>query len=74
LSDTQIATLAAYVYRMYGNPYAVISTEDVRQLRAGGPASHLVLLARIAMAIAVACLILLLVWWKRRRTRRIART
>ncbi|HST27591.1 MAG TPA: cytochrome c [Rudaea sp.] len=74
LSDTQVATLAAYVYQMYGNPHAAISAEDVRLLRAGGPASHLVLLARIALAIAVVCLILLVTWWKRRRTRRNTRT
>jgi len=71
LSDTQIAVLAAHVYQMYGNPHATISAEDVRQLRAGGPESHLVLLARLGFAGAIVLVILFVLWWRRRRRRRV---
>ncbi len=60
LSDRQIATLGTYLMRHFGNPAATVISAQVRMLRRGGPPSHLVLLARIALAIALLILLLLL--------------
>ncbi len=73
LSDHQIATLGNWLLQHYGNPAATVSVEQVRTLRAGGAASHLVLLARLALAI-VLLLIIAILWILRRRKRQRAKT
>jgi mono/diheme cytochrome c family protein len=61
LTDAEITSLADYLVRQYGNPRAVVTAGQVSALRAGaGPASHLVLAARLvplALLIAIAALI-----------------
>jgi mono/diheme cytochrome c family protein len=53
LSDTQVATLGAYLIKHFGNPAAVVTEAQVRQLRARGEPSGLVTLARVAIVLAV---------------------
>jgi mono/diheme cytochrome c family protein len=67
LSDRQIATLGNWLLQHYGNPAATVSVEQVRTLRAGGAPSHLVLLARLAIAAIVLLLIIVIFWLLRRR-------
>ena len=69
LTDQQIATLASWLTRHYGNPAASISVDQVRTLRAGGKPSHLVLVARLVMVLIVLVLIAI-IWMLRRRKRR----
>lgn len=70
LNDSQVATLANYVIDNYGRSGTPVMSSDVAQVRAGGPASSLLLLARIGIAVAVAVafaiVLLLVVWWSRR--------
>jgi len=70
LDDRQIATLAAYLIRHYGNPAAKVSVEQVRQLRAGGAPSHLVALVRWAMAIVLLVILAIVILSVRRMRRR----
>lgn len=72
LSDRQIATLGTYLTQHFGNPSATVTATQVATLRAGGAPTHLVLLARVLIAIIlvilaaiIATIILLLV--RRRR-------
>lgn len=74
LSDRQIATLGNWLLQHYGNPAGTISVEQVRTLRAGGAPSHLVLLARLAIAVIVLLLIVVIFWLLRRHKRPRART
>ncbi|WP_353619755.1 cytochrome c [Rhizobium sp. ICMP 5592] len=72
LNDAQVATLANYVIENYGRAGAPVTPADVAQVRAGGPASSLLLLARIGIAAAVIvslAIVLLLVVWRQRRAR-----
>jgi hypothetical protein len=69
LSDRQLATLGAYVTQRYGNPGATVTEEQVRTLRAGGAPSHLVLIARLALAAAVIALVVACLGVVRRRRR-----
>ena len=72
LNDAQVATLANYVIENYGRAGAAVTPADVAQVRAGGPASSLLLLARIGIAVAVIvglAIVLLLVVWRQRRAR-----
>ncbi|MFK0166425.1 c-type cytochrome [Rhizobium sp. NPDC090279] len=72
LNDSQVATLANYVIDNYGRTGTPVTPADVAQVRAGGPASSLLLLARIGIAAAVVAglvIILLLVFWRHRRAR-----
>jgi len=70
LNDEQIATLANYVIDQYGRGDTPVKSEDVAQIRAGGPTSPLLLLARMGIAIAaivgVVCIAFLIVAWRRR--------
>jgi mono/diheme cytochrome c family protein len=59
LSDSEIATLANYVTDHFGRPGKTVSPADVAQIRRGGPASSLVLLARIGVAAAVVAILAL---------------
>lgn len=69
LSDQQLATLGDYLVKLYGNPKAQVSVEQVRTLRAGGAQPNLLLLARLGMAGGGVLLIVLIVWLLRRRRR-----
>jgi mono/diheme cytochrome c family protein len=67
LSDQQVATLATYLTGHYGNPQVKISAAKVKELRAGGPTSHLAALAQGAIGAGVVVLILLGLWWMKRK-------
>jgi mono/diheme cytochrome c family protein len=73
LNDNEVATLANYVIEHYGRPGTAITPADVADVRAGGPASSLLLLARIGIAVAVVVgliiLTLLVLALRQRRTR-----
>lgn len=72
LNDSQVATLANYVIDNYGRAGTPVTPANVAEVRAGGPASSLLLLARIGIAVAVIVglmIVLLLVVWRRRRAR-----
>jgi mono/diheme cytochrome c family protein len=70
LSDMQIATLASYVTRRWGNPKATVSAEQVRTLREGGPRSTgLLTLARGGIGVAVVLLALFVLLVARRQRR-----
>lgn len=62
MSDVQIATLASYLTKQYGNPEARVTAEQVKNLRAGGAPSNLVWLARGGVAIGVLVLLAGLAW------------
>lgn len=66
MSDVQIATLASYLTKLYGNPQAKVTAEQVKSLRAGGAPSHLVWLARGVLSAVVLLVIALSVWVTRR--------
>jgi hypothetical protein len=72
LSDRQLATLGSYLTRRYGNPAATVTEEQVGTRRTGGAPSHLVLIARLALAVVVIALVVafLAAVRKRRRTPR----
>lgn len=70
LSDRQVATLGNYLTQHFGNPAAAVTVAQVRTLRAGGPSSNLVLLARILIAAALVVLIAIIVAIVRALTRR----
>lgn len=70
LSDRQLATLGAYLTQRYGNPNAAVTPAQVTTLRAGGAASQLVLLARLAIAVGIIAIIAVLVFFARRRRSR----
>jgi mono/diheme cytochrome c family protein len=71
LSDSEIAVLANYVIDHFGRPGKTVSPADVAQIRRGGPASSLILFARIGVAMAaVVILTLALLLVVRRRQRR----
>lgn len=73
LDDTQVALLATYIVKSYGRPGKEVTPADVAQVRAGGPGSSLVLLARLGMAFAIGAavvLVALFVHFRQRRHRR----
>lgn len=70
LTDAQVASLARHILQEYGNPSAVVTVEQVATLRAGGAASHLVLLAQLAIAVAIVAIIAVLAFFARRRRSR----
>ncbi|WP_052672979.1 cytochrome c [Pseudomonas sp. ES3-33] len=69
LSDTQIVSLANYILSNYGQLSVKVTSEIVATVRQGGPASNLILWARIGMAGGALIVVLLGVWWLRRRSR-----
>jgi len=73
LNDGEVARLANYVIEHFGRVDAPITAAEVAEVRAGGPTSSLLLLARIGVAaaavIGVAAVALLLVVWRRRARR-----
>lgn len=64
LNDVEVASLANYVIDQYGRTGTAVTQADVAEIRAGGPTSSLLLLARIGIGIAIlliAAIIILLV-------------
>jgi mono/diheme cytochrome c family protein len=74
LSDHQIAVLGSYLVKTYGNPASKVSEAQVKALRSGGPASPLVTLVRVAMALGVIAALALIAWIVLRVRRRHRRT
>jgi mono/diheme cytochrome c family protein len=69
LGDRDIAAIANYVFQHFGNPTTTASEQQVAQARRGGPASSLVLLARVGLGIGVFVIVLLLLVFALRRNR-----
>ena len=68
LDDNQIAKLSNFVFKTYGRPGVQVTPQDVALIRKGGPASPLLLLARVGMAAgAILALILCVVLFAIRR-------
>jgi mono/diheme cytochrome c family protein len=63
LDNTEVASLANYILKDYGNAKLTVNPQDVQMIREGGPRSNLVKLAQIGVGIGavVAVLILLLI-------------
>ncbi len=68
LSDQQLATLASYLTRRYGNPQASVTAKKVRTLRVGGGAGNLLPAIWIGL-VAVSLLIFAALFWLVRRQR-----
>jgi len=67
LTDTEVATLGTYLVKNFGNPAAVVTEAQVRQLRAGGEPSQLVTLARVGIVLGLLVLAGLIYLVVRRR-------
>lgn len=70
LSDQDVADIGNYVMATFGDSKVTIDVQRVGELRAGGAASPLLLLARAGMALAGLAVLVLSWLWLRRRTRR----
>ena len=73
LNDSQVALLANYVVEHFGRAGKTVTAGDVAQVRAGGPSSPLVLLARIGVAVGilgVSALALIFILWRKKSARR----
>lgn len=69
LDNQQIATLSNWILKHYGNADVTVSAQQVEEIRNGGPASPLVLLAQIGVGIGSVVVIALLAWFFIRRKR-----
>jgi mono/diheme cytochrome c family protein len=58
LSDRNIAVLASYVLGHYGAGDTTVTEQEVNEIRQGGPASSLLLLARVGLAAAMVAVVL----------------
>lgn len=72
LSDRDVATLADYLLKQYGNPATRVTVEQVKTLRAGGAsADWMIWAARAGIAVAALIIIVVLIvigfWMARRR-------
>jgi len=71
LDDDQVAALGTYVMAQFGNPDVKVTAQDVATIRAGGPGSDIVLLARIGMiaggVVGLIIILALLAWALRRK-------
>lgn len=70
LNDDQVATLSNWILRHYGNAEVTVSASQVAEIRRGGPASPLVMMAQVGVAAAgvvIIALILFLLWRRKRR-------
>ncbi|MCP1118149.1 cytochrome c [Robbsia andropogonis] len=72
LSDGDIADLTNYLFRQFGVAEIQTNAAHVTQLRAGGPRSPLLLMARVGL-VAVLLIVLLLVFIAMKRRRHVAR-
>ncbi|ADU71682.1 cytochrome c [Pantoea sp. At-9b] len=70
LNDQQVATLSNWILHRYGNKDVTVSPEQVAEIRRGGPASPLVLLAQLGVAVGVLAAIAIVLWllWRRKRS------
>lgn len=69
LSNDEVAALANYMQVRFGSGAPTVKADDVATIRAGGPQSHLLLLARLGMAaggLALAVLVVVVVARRRR--------
>jgi mono/diheme cytochrome c family protein len=62
LTDQEIVLLGNYLYGRYGRPGIVVTSEQVDEVRRGGPSSSLVTLARAGVCAAAVGLILILIF------------
>ena len=69
LSNDEIAALANYLVRQYGDGKQTVSADDVQTIRQGGPASNLLLLARLGMLAGVLVALGLIIWLLARKRR-----
>jgi hypothetical protein len=71
LADQEIVLLGNYLLQRYGQPGVHITTEQVAEVRRGGPSSSLVTMARLGIAAAIIVLVWVLgvVFVRIRRTR-----
>mgnify|MGYP000265027003 CR=1 FL=1 len=60
LDNVQVASLANYILRDYGNIKLTVNPEDVQVVRDGGPRSNIVTLARIGIAAGAVVLVAVL--------------
>ncbi|MDZ7280010.1 cytochrome c [Pantoea eucrina] len=68
LDDQQIATLSNWILQRYGNADVTVSPEQVAEIRRGGPASPLVMMAQAGTGIgALLVVVLIIIGWRRRR-------
>jgi mono/diheme cytochrome c family protein len=70
LNNVEVASLANYLLKDYGNARLSVTPEDVQVIRNGGPSSNLVMLARIGMcagALGAVVVIAAIFWILRRR-------
>ena len=70
LTDEQIASIATYVLKQYGNPAVSVTPAYVAQARSGGEKPVLAKLPHFIVPVGVAALLVLialLVWWRSRR-------
>ena len=70
LTDEQIASIANYVLKQYGNPAVSVTPAYVAQARSGGEKPVLARLPHFIVPVGVAALLVLialLVWWRSRR-------
>lgn len=59
LDNTEVASLANYLLKDYGNAKLSVTPDDVQVIREGGPKSNIVQLARIGMGAGVAVAVML---------------
>jgi mono/diheme cytochrome c family protein len=71
LDDQQVASLANFLFKQFGDAGVQITKERVAELRAGGAPSSLVQLAQTGIYIALAVIVILvlglIIWFSRRR-------
>ena len=72
LSDNQVSVLTNYLLQRFGNPNAVVTIDQVRLARDGGPSSPLLMIARVGMALVGLVFVALLVFIAFRAHRRTA--
>jgi fructose 5-dehydrogenase cytochrome subunit len=62
LTDREIVLLANYLLERYGRPGVVITTEQVAEVRRGGPSSSLVTLARVGISAAAVVVVFIFIF------------
>ncbi|MFK3740803.1 c-type cytochrome [Massilia sp. TN1-12] len=67
LSNDEVAALANYLQVRFGSGAPTVKADDVASIRAGGPRSHLLLVARLGMAAGALLVVVLAVLVVRRR-------
>ena len=72
LSDGQVASLTNYLMKDVGGSHITLTEDRVKELRNGGAASPLLLLARVGMIAGAVVVILVIGFWLIRRRRKTA--